>query len=45
MYEKARYFIVSEVLHVRDISEESAEELVEKALATSLDKISKAKAS
>lgn len=45
MYEKARYFIVSEVLHVRGISEESAEELVEKALATSLDKISEAKAS
>ncbi len=45
MYEKARYFIVSEVLHVRDISEESAEELVEKALVASLDKISKAKAS
>lgn len=45
MYEKARYFIVSEVLHVRDISEESAGELVETALTTSLDKISKAKAS
>ena len=45
MYEKARYFIVSEVLHVREISEEDAEVLVEKALTGSLEKISKAKAS
>ncbi len=45
MYEKAKYFIVSEVLHVREISEEEAEVLVEKALASSIEKISKAKAS
>ncbi len=45
MYEKARHFIVSEVLHVRDIPEEKAEELVENALLESLDKVSKGKAS
>ncbi len=45
MYEKAKYFIVSEVTHVRAISEEAAGDLVEKALAGSLEKISKAKAS
>ncbi len=45
MYEKARYFIVSEVLHVGEVGEEEAEVLVEKALMGSLEKISKAKAS
>ncbi len=44
MYEKARYFIVSEVLHVRKISEEQAEVLVEEALTGSLEKIAEARA-
>ncbi len=45
MYEKARSFIVSEVLHVRGISQGNAEELVENALIGSLEKVSKARAS
>ncbi len=38
MYERARYFIVSEVAHVRNISEAEAEKLVEKALALSMER-------
>ncbi len=38
MYERAKYFIVSEVAHVKDISEPEAEKLVEKALVSSLEK-------
>jgi CarD family transcriptional regulator, regulator of rRNA transcription len=42
MYERAKYFIVSEVAHVKDIGEREAEELVERALASSLAKRTKA---
>ncbi|MEM1247896.1 MAG: CarD family transcriptional regulator [Acidobacteriota bacterium] len=38
MFEKAKYFIVSEVAHVKKIAEETAEKQVEKALDTSLAK-------
>jgi len=38
MYERAKYFIVSEVAHVKDIVEGEAEELVEAALTSSLEK-------
>jgi len=38
MYERAKYFIVSEVAHVKDILEREAEDLVEQALASSLEK-------
>lgn len=38
MYERAKYFIVSEVAHVKNISEREAEALVEKALTASLKK-------
>ena len=38
MYERAKYFIVSEVSHVRKIREENASEQVEKALGSSLAK-------
>ncbi len=38
MYERAKYFIVSEVAHVRNISEEEADRQVEKALASSIEK-------
>ncbi|MFN7962063.1 MAG: CarD family transcriptional regulator [Thermoanaerobaculia bacterium] len=38
MYERAKYFIVSEVAHVRGITEREAEQLVESALESSLDK-------
>ena len=38
MYERAKYFIVSEVAHVRDVPERSAEEQVEDALTSSLEK-------
>ena len=38
MYERAKYFIVSEVSHVRDITEDEANGLVEKALCSSLEK-------
>ena len=44
MYERAKYFIVSEVAHVRDIEEMEAEEVVEGALEKSLAKLKKAKA-
>ena len=43
MYESAKYFIVSEVAHVKKIAEEDAEKLVEKALTTSIEKRKKAK--
>ncbi len=43
MYERARYFILSEVAHVKNIPEEKAEALVEKALETSIEKRSKKK--
>ena len=38
MYERAKYFIVSEVAHVKDIAEREAEDLVELALTSSLEK-------
>ena len=38
MYERAKYFIVSEVAHVKSITEREAEELVERALNSSLEK-------
>jgi CarD family transcriptional regulator len=38
MYERAKYFIVSEVAHVRAITEREAEEQVEAALTSSLAK-------
>ena len=44
MYERAKYFIVSEVAHVKKISEEDAEKQVEKALESSLEKRKKKKA-
>lgn len=44
MYERAKYFIVSEVAHVRDIEEMDAESTVEDALEKSLAKLKKAKA-
>ncbi len=43
MYERAKYFIVSEVAHVRSIDEPEAERRVEKSLQTSLAKLRKAK--
>jgi CarD family transcriptional regulator len=44
MYERAKYFIVSEVAHVKDIPEREAEDLVEQALASSLEKRQRTKA-
>ena len=41
MYERAKYFIVSEVAHVKNIPERDAEQLVERALNSSLEKRSK----
>jgi CarD family transcriptional regulator len=38
MYERAKYFIVSEVAHVKGIIEREAEELVEQSLTSSLEK-------
>ena len=38
MYERAKYFIVSEVAHVKGIAEREAEDLVEQSLASSLEK-------
>ncbi len=43
MYERAKYFNVSEIAHVKDIDEDKAEEQVEKALSTSLSKRRKAR--
>ncbi len=45
MYERAKYFIVSEVAHVKNIAERDAEDLVERALSSSLEKRQRAKAS
>jgi CarD family transcriptional regulator len=39
MYERAKYFIVSEVAHVKDIDEEKAEKQVEKALESTIKKL------
>ena len=38
MYERARYFIVSEVAHVKNISEEEAEKKVDRFLESSIEK-------
>jgi len=38
MYERARYFIISEVAHVKKMKEAEAERVVEKALETSINK-------
>jgi len=38
MFERAKYFIVSEIAHVKKITEENSEKQVEKALNTSLEK-------
>ena len=38
MYERAKYFIVSEVAHVRKIEEQEAEKQVEKALTSAMEK-------
>src|SRR6185503_19929568 len=38
MYERAKYFIVSEVAHVKNITEKDSEVLVERALTSSLEK-------
>ncbi len=45
MYERAKYFIVSEIAHVKNIQERESEELVERALSSSLEKRQRAKAS
>lgn len=42
MYERAKYFIVSEVAHVRSIEEDDADVQVEKALTTGIEKRRKA---
>lgn len=44
MYERAKYFIVSEVAHVKDLRESKAEASVEEALDTSIEKVQAAKA-
>ena len=41
MYERAKYFIVSEVAHVKKVGEEDAEKQVEKALSSSIEKRNK----
>jgi RNA polymerase-interacting CarD/CdnL/TRCF family regulator len=38
MYERAKYFIVSEVAHVKKIDEIEAEKQVERALESSMEK-------
>ena len=43
MYERAKYFIVSEVAQVKALDELEAEKLVEDSLETSLEKLRKAK--
>jgi len=43
MYERAKYFIVSEVAHVKSIEEPEAEKLIDDSLETSLEKLRKAK--
>lgn len=44
MYERAKYFIVSEVAHVKDLRESKAEASVEEALDISMEKVQAAKA-
>lgn len=44
MYERAKYFIVSEVAHVKEVDEPQAEGIVEEALQKSLAKLGKASA-
>ena len=44
MYERAKYFIVSEIAHVKSIDEDEAEKLVESSLETSLEKLRAEKA-
>ncbi len=43
MYERAKYFIVSEIAQVKGLDEGEAEKLVEGSLETSLEKLRKAK--
>ena len=38
MYERAKYFIVSEVAHVKKIDENEAEKQVERALVSAMEK-------
>ena len=45
MYERAKYFIVSEVAHVKDIAEAKAEKQVEQALETTIQKHSQSEES
>jgi CarD family transcriptional regulator len=45
LYERAKNYIVSEVAHVKDLTERRAEEQVEDALASSLEKRERAMAS
>ncbi|MDX1501737.1 MAG: CarD family transcriptional regulator [Thermoanaerobaculia bacterium] len=44
MYERAKYFLVSEIAHVRGIDEDEADRRVEEALASSIDKRAAARA-
>jgi CarD family transcriptional regulator len=44
MYERAKYFIVSEVAQVKEVGDRKAEALVEDALTSSIEKRAKAKA-
>jgi CarD family transcriptional regulator len=41
MYERAKYFIVSEVAHVKNLAEKEAEVLVEKAIHSAIEKRSR----
>lgn len=41
MYERAKYFIVSEIAHVKDVPEPESESIVEESLRRSLAKLSK----
>jgi len=41
MYERAKYFIVSEVAHVKQIDDAEAESIVERSLESSLEKVRK----
>lgn len=42
MYERAKYFIVSEIAHVKEIDEDAADVLVDNSLEVSLKKLEKA---
>lgn len=42
MYERAKYFIISEVAHVKGMEEQEAERVVERSLESSLEKIRRA---